>query len=102
MEKYGYPIETHHVITEDGYNLTVHRIPNERIANFSERKPPVLIQHGLGSCSVDWVIRANLSIGLLLADSGWDVWIGNNRGTTDSRKHVNLNPDKDKKFWDYR
>lgn len=33
--------------------------------------------------------------------NGYDVWLGNNRGTTFSRKHTVLNPDKDRKFWDY-
>lgn len=33
--------------------------------------------------------------------NGYDVWLGNNRGTTYSRKHETLNPDKDKKYWEY-
>lgn len=32
---------------------------------------------------------------------GYDVWLGNNRGTTHSRKHVSLNPETDEKFWEY-
>ncbi|XP_044010328.1 lipase 3-like [Aphidius gifuensis] len=35
-----------------------------------------------------------------LADEGYDVWLGNYRGTTYGRSHVKLSPD-DKKFWDY-
>jgi predicted alpha/beta hydrolase len=33
--------------------------------------------------------------------NGFDVWLGNNRGTTMSRKHSTLNPDKDRKFWEF-
>lgn len=33
--------------------------------------------------------------------NGYDVWLGNNRGTTYSRQHTVLNPDKDKKYWEY-
>ncbi|XP_044010329.1 lipase member N-like [Aphidius gifuensis] len=35
-----------------------------------------------------------------LADKGYDVWLGNFRGTSYGRSHVELSPD-DKKFWDY-
>lgn len=38
-----------------------------------------------------------------LADAGFDVWLGNARGNTYSRRHVKYDPDKDKKaFWDFR
>lgn len=105
MKKFGYPLETHTVTTKDGYILTVHRIPHGKAGHENSRfkkRPPVLLQHGLMSCSIDWVLRANISLGLMLADAGWDVWLGNNRGTTLSKKHTKLNPDKDKEFWDYR
>jgi lysosomal acid lipase/cholesteryl ester hydrolase len=32
---------------------------------------------------------------------GYDVWLGNNRGTRHSRFHVNINPDYDSHFWDF-
>lgn len=37
-----------------------------------------------------------------LAREGYDVWLGNVRGTAYSREHVKLNPDEDMAFWDYR
>jgi len=49
IEKYGYPAETHTVTTEDGYLLTVYRIPNPG-------RPAVFIQHGILASSADWVV----------------------------------------------
>lgn len=59
--------------------------------------------HGLFSNSLDWVnLGPGKGFGLLLADQGYDVWLGNQRGNTWSRKHVDLDPDKDaEKFFDF-
>ncbi|KAJ8922568.1 hypothetical protein NQ315_007598 [Exocentrus adspersus] len=106
LEKYGYPIESHEVTTEDGYILTMHRIPHGRnetgILATSTKKPAVFLMHGLLCSSMDWVNAGpTRSLALNLADAGYDVWLGNNRGNTWSRKHVVLDPDVDKEFWDY-
>lgn len=65
-------------------------------------RPVVLLQHGLLSCSVDWVLNpVNESFAFLLADAGFDVWLGNSRGNTYALRHETLTPD-DEKFWDFR
>ena len=38
----------------------------------------------------------------MLSDEGYDVWIGNNRGTIDFSSHETLDPIKDaQKYWNF-
>lgn len=83
----------------------MHRIPYGKINTSSEPgKKVVFLMHGLLSSSADWVIMGpEKGLAFLLADLGYDVWMGNARGNTYSRKHNKFNPDKKKKkFWNFR
>ncbi len=62
----------------------------------------MFLQHGLLDSSDGWIINDEFRApGLILANRGYDVWLGNSRGNKHSRKHVKYNPDKDKEFWEF-
>ncbi|KAK0159085.1 hypothetical protein PV328_010011 [Microctonus aethiopoides] len=95
--KYGYPLEAHRVITDDGYILEMHRIPYGRYENqhsIKNDRTPIILQHGLAGSSADWVIPGpERALAYILADEGYDVWLGNNRGNIYSRHHRHMQPD---------
>lgn len=62
IREQGYPAEDHVVLTEDGYLLTLNRIPGKPNA------PAVLVQHGLVFSAFDWIAAGkNKALGNLIS-----------------------------------
>jgi len=91
-------------VTEDGYILGVWRIDGPLTPGETKKdstKKPILLQHGLEADMMQWVFnRPSVAPALVLARAGYDVWMGNNRGTRFSQAHKTLSI-KDKAFWDF-
>jgi len=97
---YGYPCEEHVALTPDGWYLSMQRIPYGKQSK-GPAKGSVLFQHGLtdnsaGSCLND----PEESLPFILADAGYDVWLGNNRGNGYSMHNIHYTPE-DAEFWDF-
>ncbi|XP_031490763.1 triacylglycerol lipase 2-like isoform X2 [Nymphaea colorata] len=90
---YGYTCQEYKVTTEDGYILSLNRIPTGG--------QPVLLQHGVLVDGMTWLVNGmNQSLALVLADAGYDVWIANTRGTRWSRGHISLDPAQ-REYWEW-
>ncbi|XP_060526854.1 lipase member K-like isoform X2 [Cylas formicarius] len=99
IRRHGYPSESHVIESEDGYLTKVHRIPGTKQGNTGGQ--PIFLQHGLLGSSIDWIVNdGNNALAFLLADQGYDVWMGNSRGNTYARGHVSLNVNT-VQFWNF-
>ncbi|KAK8588558.1 hypothetical protein V6N13_087467 [Hibiscus sabdariffa] len=100
VQTQGYACEEHKVTTEDGYILSVQRIPAGRSGK-TANKPPVLLQHGIFVDAATWLLNSpDESLGFILADNGFDVWLANTRGTKYSSGHTSLSPN-DSAYWEW-
>ena len=108
MNQYGYTWEAFKVTTDDSYYLTLFHVTGTKDGGkFAPTKDPVLVQHGLGMDAASWLndysnppegYSQGKPMPLQLADLGYDIWMGNNRGTEYSQGHASLTTD-DQAYW---
>jgi lysosomal acid lipase/cholesteryl ester hydrolase len=106
---YGFNFEEHKVTTEDGYILTLYRIYGKLNESEEEKKQKykksVLLVHGLLDSSFTFLaMNEQQSLPFILANNGFDVWLGNNRGTLFSHEHKDKDKDSNdmgSEYWDF-
>ena len=64
-------------------------------------KPAVLFVHAQDGDMMQWVVNSpEKANAFILSRAGYDVWMGNNRGSKYGQYHKTLDP-KEKEFWDF-
>jgi len=106
IEQFEYDWEPYTTTTEDGYILTMFRLagpighyPVHRTASQS-----VLVMPGLGMSANSWFTSPEHGepMPIQLYEAGYDVWLGNNRGTTHGLKHTHHHHEHDpEQFWNW-
>lgn len=89
------------MITEDGYVMQIYRIPGRASEKEKAQKPAVLFMPGVVCDHNFWVANdADVAPPFVLADQGYDVWLGNNRGTRYGEWHTTLD-NTTAEYWDF-
>ena len=73
-----------------------------RLIAGTEKDRAILLMNGANMNADSWVINKQKSqtLPFLLADLGYDVWLGNNRGVNDYSSHESLTVN-DPEYWDF-
>ncbi|CAM6096442.1 unnamed protein product [Calypogeia fissa] len=97
----GYSCIEHKPVTDDGFILGLQNIPCPGGHTEPAGGPPVVLVHGLTGGGDNFVSTSTYqSLGFVLADAGFDVWIASNRAVQWSHGHVTLTP-SDSAYWDW-
>lgn len=94
----NYDEDGNEISEEEAYKKT----ETKRKKNKSHRGP-LFINHGMWGSADNWIKNSEhfyQSLPFLLADFGFEVWVGNSRGTVDYSSNDILDKD-DEEFWEY-
>ena len=96
----GFASESYTVISDDDYVYQLYRIPG-KAGDANTKKPAVLLMHGVECDMMFWLPNEpSVTPAFVLAEQGYDVWLGNNRGNRYSNTHTTLD-NTSKEYWDY-
>jgi hypothetical protein len=100
----GYKFEEHKVVTDDGYILSLWRIPG-KLNEMKNPGMPVILQHGLLDDSWTWLaLNITDCLPIMLVEKNFDVWLSNSRGNIFSNSHINPDYDPSKfrnVYWNF-
>ena len=92
------------MVSDDGYIYQMYRIPglaSETDPAEQVKKPAVLMMAGIFCDMNFWTVNtADNAPPFILAEQGYDVWLGNNRGTRYAQYHTTLDPNE-AEFWNF-
>ncbi|ODM90503.1 Lipase 3 [Orchesella cincta] len=98
----GYNATKYKIQSEDGYISTIIRISGGLKSPARSDNKSVLLFHGLGGSSANWIIqRGDRNFAFILVKSGYEVWLADLRGTSSSMGHTHLDPDSDLSYWNF-
>lgn len=87
------------VRTQDGFLLAVQRISTKNPLTVA--KGPAFLYHGIMQGGETWVLNpGDGSLAFMMANSGYEVWIGNTRSSNFTYGHLKYTR-KDKEFWNW-
>uniref|UniRef100_A0A336MLS0 CSON003432 protein n=1 Tax=Culicoides sonorensis TaxID=179676 RepID=A0A336MLS0_CULSO len=94
----GYVPKTYKVKTQDGFILRVVRIKNR--SSYYKPRGVVFLMHCLMCSCGCFIAGGNQSLAYNFVNAGYDVWMGNARGTRFSQQHLKYTTD-DPEYWNY-
>ena len=66
--------------------------------NNDKDRRPVIINHGIFASADSFILDGKDALAFKLLDSGYDVWLANNRGNKYSRENLRFNPNQEQYF----
>lgn len=99
-EQYGIQIKQLEVKTEDGFILDLWHLESMDLTE--KGKYPILMLHGLLQSSGSFASSGRKSLAYFLHQSGFDVWLGNNRCGFNKKVNKNIKNTCDHWDWDLK